>query len=466
MMGRREQGQGQFFYDFHLDAVVPPDHLLRRIDDDLDLSWVHGELAPFYSHTGRPSIDPELMIRMLIVGYVFAIRSERRLCEEVQVNLAYRWFCGLGIEDQIPNHSVFSRARHERFREADAFRRVFERVVGACIAAGLVGGKSFSIDASLIRADVNKTKRVPGDEPIDWPERREASRAVREYLAALDAAHSDEGSSGGCSGGSSHGGGKPAGQVSLTDPQAAWVGRKGMDPFFAYDANYLIDNKAGIIVDAEGTRANRTEEIAATETMVERVEHRFGLKPDRLAGDTVYGAARMLKWLMDRGIEPHVPVWDKSVRPDGKFSRADFVFDRERNIYICPGGKPLTSTGNIDQGRVLYYRARKGDCSDCQLRPRCTTGPVRKVTRDVDEDIRDHVRALAGSQTFEQSCRERKKVEMAFAHMKRILRLDRLRLRGLSGVKDEVLLVATAQNLRKLARAIWRPPKEGVAVPA
>lgn len=466
MMGRREQGQGQFFYDFHLDAVVPPDHLVRKIDGVLDTSWVHRELEPFYSHTGRPSIDPELMIRMLILGYVFAIRSERQLCSEVQVNLAYRWFCGLGIEDHIPNHSVFSRARHERFREAEAFRRVFERVVAACIAAGLVGGKSFSIDASLIRADVNKTKRVAGDEPIDWPERREASRAVREYLAALDAAHSDEGSSGGRGGGSGHGGGKPAGQVSLTDPQAAWVGRKGMDPFFAYDANYLIDNKAGIIVDAEGTRANRTEEIAATETMVARVERCFGLKPDWLAGDTVYGAARMLKWLMDRGIEPHVPVWDKSARPDGKFSRADFTFDKERNVYICPGGAQLTSTGNIDQGRIVSYKASTKDCSICPLKQKCTTSVSRKVTRDIDEDVRDHVRALADTPAFEQSRNERKKVEMAFAHMKRILRLDRLRLRGLRGARDEVLLTATAQNLRKLARAIWRPPKDGVLMPA
>jgi transposase len=120
MMGRREGGQGQFFYAFDLDQVVPSDHLVRQIDAVLDLSWVHQELAPYYSHTGRPSIDPVLMIRMLIVGYVFAIRSERRICAEVQVNLAYRWFCKLGIEDSIPNHSVFCRARHERFRESDA----------------------------------------------------------------------------------------------------------------------------------------------------------------------------------------------------------------------------------------------------------------------------------------------------------------------------------------------------------
>src|SRR5271156_246289 len=140
MMGRREEGQGQFFYSFDLDKVVPPDHLVRQIDGFLDLSWVHKELAPYYSHTGRPSIDPVLMIRMLIVGYVFALRSERRLCAEVQVNLAYRWFCKLGIEDRIPDHSVFCRARRERFRESDALRRVFEGVVATCIAAGVGGG--------------------------------------------------------------------------------------------------------------------------------------------------------------------------------------------------------------------------------------------------------------------------------------------------------------------------------------
>ena len=232
MMGRREDRQGQFFYEFNLDDVVPPDHLVRKIDAVLDLGWVHKALAPYYSHTDRPSIDPVLMIRMLIVGYVFAIRSERRICAEVQVNLAYRWYCRLGIEDKIPDHSVFSRARHERFRESDALRRVFERVVGLCIAAGLVGGEAFSIDASLIKADVDKKKRSGSDQPIDWPTPEEASHAVREYLAALDAARRDEESGGGGdgSGSSNSGGGKPPKQISLTDPQAAWVARKGVDP--------------------------------------------------------------------------------------------------------------------------------------------------------------------------------------------------------------------------------------------
>src|SRR6201990_3436184 len=158
MMGRLNRDQGQLFYCFNLEEVVPSDHQVRRIAEVLDLSWVRGDLAPHYSLLGRPSIDPVLMIRMLIVGYVFAIRSERALCREVQLNLAYRWFCGLGIEDNIPDHSAFSRARNERFREGDLFRRMFERVVGACIAAGLVGGEGFAVDASLIAADANKQR--------------------------------------------------------------------------------------------------------------------------------------------------------------------------------------------------------------------------------------------------------------------------------------------------------------------
>jgi hypothetical protein len=232
-----------------------------------------------------------------------------------------------------------------------------------------------------------------------------------------------------------------------------WAGRSGCVVIFAYDANYLIDNKVGVILDAEGTRADRLEEIAVTQTMLERAGRRFDLRPQRLAGDTVYGAVRLLKWLVDCNITPHVPVWDKSARSDGTFSRADFVFDREPNIYVCPGGSELTSSGNVDRGHIVYYRANKNDCSICSLKPKCTTAVARKVTRDFDEDVRDRVRSLANTAAFQQSRRERKKVEMRFAHMKRIPRLGRLRLRGLSGAKDEALLTATAQNLRRLAKS-------------
>jgi hypothetical protein len=200
-----------------------------------------------------------------------------------------------------------------------------------CIAAGLVGGEAFSVDASLIKADVDKKKRTPGDQPIAWPKAEQASHAVREYLAALDTARGNEENDDGDGGGASGSGSRstPAKAVSLTDPQATWVVQPGVDPFFAYDANHLIDNKAGIILDAEGSRANRAVEIAVTQTMMERVRRRFDLRPQRLAGDTLYGAVRLLKWPVGREITPHVPGWDKSARADGPFSRADFCRARQ-----------------------------------------------------------------------------------------------------------------------------------------
>jgi hypothetical protein len=230
----------------------------------------------------------------------------------------------------------------------------------------LVGGEAFSIDASLIKADVDQAKRMPGDEPVDWPKPEEASRAIAEYLRVLDEARAAEDSDDGDNDR------KPQNQISLTDPQAAWVARTKMSPFFAYDASYLIDNKLGIIVDAEGTRANRSDETAVTETMIARVARRYDLSPKRLAADTAYGTGRLLKWLTDRDIAPHIPVWDKSRQTNGRFTREDFSYDKQRNVYLCPGGKLLTSTGNIDQGRILYYRARNSDCAACSLKAQCT----------------------------------------------------------------------------------------------
>ena len=239
MMGRQNNDQDALFYEFRLDEAVPDDHLVRKIDGVLDLSWVHAELAPHYPTLGRPSVDPVLMIRMLIIGYVFALRSERLLCRELQVNLAYRWFCKLGIEHKIPDHLAFSRARNERFRDSGIFRQVFERVVEACIAADLVGGEGFAVDASLIQADANKQRSIPGSE---WQKTRDpetASRAVKEYLATLDNAAFGAASEV-----------RPK-FVSPSDPAAQWTGAMRGPAFFAYADNYLIDLKCGIIMDVE-----------------------------------------------------------------------------------------------------------------------------------------------------------------------------------------------------------------------
>src|SRR6188474_2520084 len=416
MMGRLNQDQGQLFYSFCLEDVVPADHRVREIAAVLDLSWLRSELAPHYSSMGRPSIDPVLMIRMLILGYVFAIRSERLLCREVQVNLAYRWFCGLSIEDKIPDHSAFSRARNERFRDSDIFRRVFERVVEACIAAGLVGGEGFAVDASLIAADANKQRSIPGK---DWDKKRDpetASRAVKEYLATLDDAAFGAASD------------VTPKFVSPSDPAAQWTGAMRGPAFFAYADNYLIDVKFGVIMDVEASRAIRQAEVGAARTMIGRTEARFGLKPSWLAADTAYGSAPNLDWLVnEKGIAPHVPVIDKSKRDDGTFSREAFVYDEERDVYICPGGKTLKTGGTlVNDSATLLYLASTHDCGPCPLKSRCCPrSPQRRVPRNLYEEARDVARAIARTEQFAQTRRDRKKVEMLFAHLKRILRLGR-----------------------------------------
>ena len=323
----------------------------------------------------------------------------------------------------------------------------------SCIDAGLVGGRNFAVDASLIEADANKQRSIPGPE---WNRQRNldtASRAVKEYVETLDDAAFGAATE------------VVPKFVSPSDPASQWTGAHKGPAFFAYSTNYLIDNKHAVIMDVEASRAIRQAEVGAARTMIERTEERFGIKPRRLAGDTAYGAAPMLSWLVkEKGITPHIPVFDKSARKDGTLSRADFTFDAEQNIYLCPQGKPLTTTGRVHQGRTLYYRSSKFDCDACPLKQKCCPkAPARRIPRDIDEDARDLARSLVGTPAFEQSRRERKKIEMVFAHLKRIFGLGRLRLRGPRGAQDEFLLAATAQNLKKLARHIARPPSYAVA---
>ncbi|WP_031552626.1 IS1182 family transposase [Parvularcula oceani] len=455
MMGKLGGGEEKLFYAFSIEDAVPQDHLLRRIDRFLDLSELRAELQPYYSAIGRPSVDPELMVRMLLVGYRFGIRSERRLCEEVHLNLAYRWFCRLGLEDRVPDHSTFSKARHGRFRDAGLFRSLFEATVRRCMAEGLVGGEGFATDASLINADASKNRSAWKGEPVDWADPKIASRPVGEYLDALGSGPKV----------------KEKARVSLTDPAAQWTCAHGGPAHFAWSTNYLLDVEASVIVDVEASPAVRPAEVAASRLMVDRAEERFGLKPKRLMGDTAYGSAEMLGWMVsEKGIEPHVALLRQPDRKkaDG-FGRSDFSYDLSDDAYTCPTGKKLKrfrregrakKAKPPSDGTYRYY-ALKADCEGCPLKPRCCPGqPMRKIPRSIHEDARDGVRRLQPTEAYAASQRDRKKVEMAFAHLKRNLGLRRLRLKGPTGAQDEFLLAATVQNLRKLAE---RVPSAAVA---
>jgi transposase len=453
MMGHQRDDQEHLFYAFNLEDHVPKDHLLRGIDHLLDLSDLRQYLTDFYSHTGRPSIDPELTIRMLIIGYCFGIRSERRLCEEVHLNLAYRWFCRLSLEDKVPDHSTFSKNRHGRFRESDAFRQLFESVLQRCMAEGLVGGVGFATDASVVKADASRQRHREGDDD-DWGGGA-SRRAVREYLQALEEDNAPPTS---------------ARKGSLTDPAASYTAAPGGPAFYAYSTNYLIDTDHGIIVDVEPTTANRIQEVEATKTMINRAEERFGIKAQRLIGDTAYGTAAMLGWLVEeKTITPHIPVWDKTERKDGTFSRSDFQWDELHNEYRCPAGKALRSRQRnfkklhtlVTKDNTVIYFASKLDCDACPMKEQCCPNtPARKIARSIHEGARDVARRIVRTAAYKQSRKDRKKVEMLFAHLKRVLKLDRLRLRGLSGANDEFLLAATAQNLRRMVKLLSQPPPD------
>jgi transposase len=296
MIGRQTVDQGQSFYLFNLERRIPERHFLRRINPIVAriLAELRTKLELFYSEIGRPSIDPELLIRMLIVGYCYGIRSERRLCEEVELHLAYRWFCRLDLDAKVPDHSTFSVNRRGRFRDSDILREIFEAVVRACMNAGLVKGEGFAVDASVIEADASRYHGKAPDE-IDWslPERQ--TRAVAEFLGALDDqdANTDR---------------KLPKVISPVDPCSAWMAKANKRVQFGYRLNYLIDIEYAVIVDVQATPARTYDEVGAAKTMLERTEETLRLKPDRLLADTAYGTGKFLGWLVGTGITPHIPV--------------------------------------------------------------------------------------------------------------------------------------------------------------
>ncbi|MDP9179929.1 MAG: transposase [Gemmatimonadota bacterium] len=448
MMGRQASDQAQLFYSFNLEERIPARHLLRRIDVFVRqaLADIHDDLAFYYSHTARPSIDPELMMRMLIIGYCYGIRSERRLCEEVSLNLAYRWFCNLDLEDGVPDHSTFSKNRHGRFRESGLLRHVFEHVVGLCLSNGLIKAEGFAVDASVIEADASRYHGVAPDE-VDWSKVEKPSRAVQEYLDALDEAEELEAER------------KPPKLISPSDPASAWTAKANKRVQFGYGINYLIDNAHAVIVDVEATPARTYDEVASTKVMIERTKHRFDLKPKLLAADAAYGTGKFLGWLIGKGIAPHVVVRDQSIRKDGTFSRADFTYDREKNIYTCPAGKTLKTTERVPMDDTYRYLASTHDCRSCRLKTKCCPNTMhRKIPRDINEAARDIARSLVGTADFVRSWDERKKVEMRFAHLKTHHRFERMRLRGLSGARDEFHLAAIVQNLKTMALRLTKPP--------
>lgn len=368
MMGRQVE-QAALFYEFQLEDRVRPDHLLRRVDAILDLSFVRELMARHYSAIGRPSIDPELLLRMLLVGYLYGVRSERRLCEEVELNLAYRWFCRLGLDGRVPDHSTFTKNRHGRFRVSGLMREVFERVVERCLEAGLASVEHVAVDGSFVRADASHTRCVASAEELP---REDASRAVREYLADLEGALPDpEGVVR-----------TPPKAVSLTDPAAALSTKHGPSAF-AYGLNAMVDTGSGVVLEVQAAPERFADEPIAARRMVERLRDRHGATPGVLTADKAYGAGPFLAWLEEeQGIEAHVPLIDRRHQTGGMMTQDAFRYDEVSDAYTCPQGavlKRVPSAENSQRyrasraataGRAPSSRAaRTGGCAPCAARP-------------------------------------------------------------------------------------------------
>jgi transposase len=409
-----------------LEALVPADHLLRRVDRALDLAGVRAQLATCYSRIGRPSVDPELLLRLLLVGYLYGITSERRLVDEVRVNVAYRWFAALPFGARVPHHSTFSKNRHGRFG-AGVFRAVFEAVVRRCIAAGLVAGDACSVDGSMIDADAS-------------PQRHREPAAGEDFGAAPYPPAA------------------PPAKVSPTDPESAWASKGGIARF-AYYTNYLVDNRRGVIVDVEATPARYSAEAAAARVMVLRTRAALGLAVTALGADRGYGNGPFFAWCVEHGVTAYAPVLDRTHQgnaPYGQFTIHAFAYDAAADEYVCPAGTRLRRVASTPTTQVHQYRAPASACRACALKPRCTRGQQRQLSVSWHDAAKQAAAALAGTPAYLDAGRARRTVEARFAELKRYVGLRRLRLRGLPRAAEQFLLAATAQNLKRLAVA--QPP--------
>jgi len=439
MMGQQTRTESLFYY-FRLADQIPADHLLRLIDQHIDLSFVRERVKSLYSATGRPSIDPEILLRLLLVGYLYGITSERRLLEEVRMHLAYRWFTRLDFEQEIPDHSTFSKNRHGRFRQSGVFREVFEEIVRRCLEAGLVAGKNLAVDGTLVRADASRQSRVRREQ---LKEAAQISRTVQEYLAELEEMNPVP----------------EAEMVSATDPDAILTTKGGGTAVMAYYDNYLIDTASRVILGVEATPALFHQETVAARRMLERVK-KLGVQPESLGADKAYGSGEFLAWLLAQGVQPHIPVIDRRHQTDGHFTRDRFRYEPAENAYYCPEGKALRYRGLQRTSQGYAYCATQAQCQGCPQKKLCTPAPYRKLFVHWHEPARQAVRALAGTPAYERSRRARYKIEALFAELKQRMRIGRVRLRRLWNVGEQFLLAATAQNLKRLVRFLaQQPPK-------
>src|SRR5579864_1633052 len=440
MMGQHDRSEALFYY-FRLEDQIPENHLLRLIDKHISFEFVREHLRASYSETGRPSIDPELLLRMLLIGYLYGITSERKLVEELRMHLAWRWFTGLGFDQEMPHHSTFSKNRHGRFQESKLFEQLFEQIVRQCVDVGLVQGQHLSVDGSFVEANAAKESRIPREH---LAEAAQVHQNVRQYLKEVEEqnpVHEQD-------------------QVSTTDPDSTYATKGGTPARLGYYDNYLVDNDSCVIVGVQATAARMSQETVAAQDMLTRFTAWQGREPQSVAADTTYGNGEFLQWLADRNITPYMRTRDSIHRKRSPFFAPErFTYEPEHNRYICPAGQPLNYGGRVYRNRTNVYIGTRKRCGECALKAQCTSAAVRYLAIHMEEAARQRARKLVNTPEFAKAQRQRKKVEALFAELKNQIGLRRLRLRRLRFVREQFFLAATAQNLKRLVRFLSQPTR-------
>jgi transposase len=443
MMGQHDRSEALFYY-FRLEDQIPETHLLRLIDKHISLAFVREKLKESYSDTGRPSIDPELLLRILLIGYLYGIASERKLVEELRMHLAWRWFTGLGFDQKIPHHSTFSKNRHGRFQESKLFEELFEEIVARCLEAGLVEGNNLSVDGSFVEANASKESRIPREQ---LAEAAKVNQTVRQYLSELEQQNPTE---------------EPAHeqeQVSTTDPDSTYATKGGTPARLGYYDNYLVDNQSCVIVGVQGTAARMSQETVAAQDMLARFARWQGREPLSVAADATYGNGEFLQWLLDRGITPYMRTRDSALRKNNPgYGPERFTYLPESNRYRCPAGEQLNYVGLNVRNRAHAYIGSAKRCGACSQKAQCTNGRYKYLAIHIHESARQRARELAGTPEFSKAQRQRKKVEALFAELKNQIGLRRLRLRRMKFVREQFFLAAAAQNIKRLVRFLSQPP--------
>jgi transposase len=451
MMGQHARSEALFYY-FRLEEYIPENHLLRLIDKHISFAFVRERLKESYSETGRPSIDPELLLRILLIGYLYGITSERKLVEELRMHLAWRWFTGLGFDQEIPHHSTFSKNRHGRFLESNLFQQLFEEIVVRCMDSGLVRGDHLSVDGSFIEANAAKESRVPREQ---LQEVARVNHTVRQYLVELEQQNPVE---------------EPVHQqeqVSTTDPDSTYATKGGTPARLGYYDNYLIDNHSCVIVGVEATAARLSQETVAAEEMITRFARSQGRQPASIAADATYGNGEFLQWLMDRGITPWMRTRDSALRKTSPFYGPErFTYLPASNTYRCPAGEQLNYVGLNVRNRAHAYIGSAKRCGACPLKAQCTSGRYKYLAIHMHEQARQRTRELATTPDFVHAQRQRKKVEALFAELKNQIGMRRLRLRRMKFVREQFYLAAVAQNIKRLVRFLSKVPPPPLAATA